>query len=77
MACLKPCTTMSSRKFAFSHLFKALEAELALHRSLSVYLGKAKHEGAFALMRCAAHSDAPTNGNCRLLPLVFSDRQGY
>ena len=65
MACLKPCTTMSSRNFAFSHLLRALDAELALQRSLSVYRGKAKHEDAFALIRCAAHIDAPTNGTCR------------
>ena len=31
-------------------LFSALDAESALQRALSVYLGKAKHEDAFALM---------------------------
>ena len=34
---------------------RALDAELALQRSLSVYRGKAKHEDAFAMIRCAAH----------------------
>ena len=47
-----------------SHLFSALEADLALQRLLSLYLGKAKHDDAFALIRCAAHSDAPTSGTC-------------
>ena len=32
---------MSLWKFARSHLFSALDAELALQRLLSVYLGKA------------------------------------
>ena len=45
-------------------LFSALDAGLALQRALSVYLGKAKHDDAFALIRCAAHSDAPTSGTC-------------
>ena len=55
---------MSLRKLAFIHLFNALDAELALQRVLSVYLGKAKHKDAFALVQWAAHSDAPTSGTC-------------
>ena len=35
MACLNPWMTMSLRKLACSHLFSALEAELALQRLLS------------------------------------------
>ena len=31
-----------------SHLFSALEVDLALQRLLSLYLGKAKHDDAFA-----------------------------
>ena len=68
--------TMSPLKLACIHLFNALDAELALQRALLVYLGKAKHEDAFAFMRCAAHTDAPTNGTCLWLPLVFNDRHG-
>ena len=65
---------MSSRKLALSHLFRALDAELALQRSFSVYLGKAKHEDAFAIMRYAAHSNAPTSDTCLGLLLVFNER---
>ena len=61
--------TMSSLKLACIHLFNALDAELALQRSLSVYLGKAKHDDAFALISCAAQRDAPTNGTCLLTAL--------
>ena len=46
------------------HLFNALDAELALHFDLSVYLSKAKHDDAVCLIRCAAQSDAPTSGTC-------------
>ena len=55
---------LDQQLLALSHLFRALDAELALQRSLSVYRGKAKHEDAVCLIRRAAHSDAPTSGTC-------------
>jgi hypothetical protein len=59
----------------FNHLFSAALAELALHLASLQYLGKAKAEPA-SLIRCAAHSEIPTSGTCRLLDDVFSLRHG-
>ena len=56
--------TMSSLKLACIHLFNALDAELALQCVLSVYLGKAKHDDAFASIRLAAQSDAAMISIC-------------
>lgn len=65
---------MSTRKCVCIHLFIALDAELALHFWLSVYLSKGKHEDAVHLMLCAALSDAPINGTSLTLPFVRHER---
>ena len=75
--CLNEWITHPSGTLAFSHLFIAAEAELALLVEARLYLGNRKPlPDAPSIALEAAHRASPTNGTHLSLPLVLSLRHG-